>query len=195
VFRLVTRRRGGPRWLLLENVPFMLQLHRGRAMWYLTARLEKLGYAWAYRVVDARAFGLPQRRWRVLLLASRTEDPREVLFSGDAGEIPEDEPDNRACGFYWTEGTRGLGWAVDATPTLKGGSTIGIASPPAVRLAEGRGIVTPGITDAERLQGFPANWTLPALEIPGIRAGHRWKLIGNASRPSATAGTTPPCPW
>ena len=38
--------------------------------------LEDMGYRWAYRVVDARAFGLPQRRLRVLLLASRTEDPR-----------------------------------------------------------------------------------------------------------------------
>ena len=36
------------------------------------------------------------------------------------------------CGFYWTEGNRGLGWAVDAVPTLKGGSTIGIPSPPAI---------------------------------------------------------------
>jgi DNA (cytosine-5)-methyltransferase 1 len=30
-FRLVRRRRGGPRWLLLENVPFMLQLDRGQS--------------------------------------------------------------------------------------------------------------------------------------------------------------------
>ena len=35
-------------------------------------------------------------------------------------------------------GIRGLGWAVDAVPTLKGGSTIGIPSPPAIWLpAEG----------------------------------------------------------
>jgi DNA (cytosine-5)-methyltransferase 1 len=179
VFRLVRRKRGGPRWLWLENVPFMLQLHRGRAMRHLTAALEDLGYMWAYRVVDARAFGRPQRRWRVLLLASRTEDPREVLYGEDAGQPPADDPGSRACGFYWTEGERGLGWAVNAVPTLKGGSTIGIASPPAVRLIGGR-IVTPGITDAERLQGFEPDWTLPALDVPGIRPGHRWKLVGNA---------------
>src|SRR3984885_6948616 len=77
VFRLVRRRRGGPRWLFLENVPFMLQLDRGRAMRHLTAALEDMDYRWAYRVVNARAFGLPQRRLRVLLLASRTEDPRQ----------------------------------------------------------------------------------------------------------------------
>lgn len=180
VFRLVKRRRGGPRWLLLENVPFMLQLDRGRAMRHLTAELEDLGYRWAYRVVDARAFGRPQRRWRVLMLASRTADPREVLFEQDAGEPDGGDPADYACGFYWTEGTRGLGWAVDAVPTIKGGSAIGIASPPAVRLTDGRGLVTPGITDAERLQGFEADWTRPAVEVPGVRPGHRWKLIGNA---------------
>ncbi|WP_203433085.1 DNA cytosine methyltransferase [Jiangella asiatica] len=180
VFRLVARKRGGPQWLLLENVPFMLQLDRGQAMRYLTSRLEDLGYAWAYRVVDARAFGRPQRRLRVLMLASRTHDPREVLFSQEAGPRPDDDPQLRACGFYWTEGTRGLGWAVDAIPTLKGGSTIGIASPPAIRLTRGRGIVTPGITDAERLQGFDPDWTLPAIDVPGVRAGNRWKLVGNA---------------
>lgn len=180
VFRLVRRRRGGPRWLLLENVPFMLKLDRGRAMRHVTAALEDLGYRWAYRVVDARAFGLPQRRRRVMMLASRTEDPREVLFGDDAGEPAAAHHDAYACGFYWTEGVRGLGWAVDAVPTLKGGSTVGIASPPAIRLQSTRRIVTPGITDAERLQGFDPDWTQAALDVPGVRPGHRWKLVGNA---------------
>jgi DNA (cytosine-5)-methyltransferase 1 len=179
VFRLV-RRKNGPRWLLLENVPFMLKLDRGRAMRHLTTELEAIGYRWAYRVVDARAFGLPQRRQRVIMLASRSEDPREVLFGSDAQPPVLDDHDAHACGFYWTEGIRGLGWAVDAVPTLKGGSTIGIASPPAVRRHLTREIVTPGITDTERLQGFDPDWTLPALDVPGIRAGHRWKLVGNA---------------
>src|SRR4051794_9412192 len=71
VFRLMLR--SDATWLLLENVPFMLQLERGEAMRFLTTSLEELGFRWAYRVVDARAFGLPQRRQRVLMLASRTE--------------------------------------------------------------------------------------------------------------------------
>jgi DNA (cytosine-5)-methyltransferase 1 len=177
VFRLV--RDADPTWLLLENVPFMLQLERGEAMRYLTAEIEQLGFRWAYRVVDARSFGVPQRRQRVLFLASRTEDPREVLFHGDAGEPPVPNDISRlACGFYWTEGIRGLGWAIDAVPTLKGGSTIGIPSPPAIRFPDGF-IGTPHIRDAERLQGFQPDWTAPAEEA-GLRRGARWKLVGNA---------------
>jgi DNA (cytosine-5)-methyltransferase 1 len=178
VFRLIEGMEREPRWLLLENVPFMLQLDRGEAMRYLTSRLTELGFTWAYRIVDARAFGLPQRRKRVLLLASRTDDPREVLFHGDAGEPDTPAPGKLACGFYWTEGIRGLGWAVDAVPTLKGGSTIGIPSPPAIWMPDGE-IALPEIRDAERLQGFPPNWTNPALDVVK-KQGHRWKLVGNA---------------
>lgn len=173
-------------WVLLENVPFMLHLGRGEAMHLITSALDELGYNWAYRVIDARAFGLPQRRRRVYLLASRTGNPRSILFA-DEVEAPdewENERDSVAHGFYWTEGIRGLGWAVDAIPTLKGGSTIGIPSSPAVLFSDGR-VGTPGIRDAERLQGFPSNWTKPAEAV--ARKGARWKLIGNAvSVPAAT---------
>jgi len=178
VFKLLERSRNEPTWLLLENVPFMLQLDRGRAMDYLTTMLEEMGFRWAYRVVDARAFGLPQRRQRVILLASRSEDPRSVLFVGNHEEPDWGDGAGRACGFYWTEGIRGLGWAVDAVPTLKGGSTIGIPSPPAIRMPDGA-IVLPDIRDAERLQGFEADWTRPA-EGTTRRKGARWKLVGNA---------------
>jgi DNA (cytosine-5)-methyltransferase 1 len=180
VFKLLGQVGSAPTWLLLENVPFMLQLQRGQAMRFLVDALEELDYSWAYRIVDTRAFGLPQRRQRVLLLASRAEDPRNVLFHGSESEPPRPEADNVACGFYWTEGLTGLGWAVDAVPTLKGGSTVGIPSPPAIRLAHDRSLVTPDIRDAERLQGFHPDWTLPAVEDDKRRNGPRWRLVGNA---------------
>jgi DNA (cytosine-5)-methyltransferase 1 len=177
VFRLL-QQEPGPEWVLLENVPFMLHLAKGRAMTRLTGGLTSLGYHWAYRVVDARAFGLPQRRQRVLMLASRVRDPRPVLFEQDALEAVGHERPQAACGFYWTEGLRGLGWGVDAVPTLKGGSGLGIPSPPAIWMPDGC-IVTPHICDAERLQGFPAEWTSPAETLPRGH-GTRWRLIGNA---------------
>jgi DNA (cytosine-5)-methyltransferase 1 len=179
VFRLLVDEQRAPTWLLLENVSFMLSLDRGEAMRYLTTKLGALGYRWAYRVVDARSFGLPQRRQRVILLASRTEDPRPVLLDEDAGEFDRPLLDDSVCGFYWTEGLRGLGWAVDAVPTLKGGSGLGIASPPAMWFRDDAlPLRTPDIRDVERLQGFPADWTVIANES-GAR-GVRWKLVGNA---------------
>ena len=178
VFRLLAKRRVP--WVLLENVSFMLRLARGDAMCFVVDELERLGYRWAYRVMDTRAFGLPQRRERVYLVACLPEvgDPRDVLLSIDHG-APATPKDYRsyANGFYWTEGIRGLGWAVNAVPTLKGGSTIGIPSPPAIWMPNGE-IVKPDIRDAERLQGFPADWTEPALSLD--RVGRRWKLVGNA---------------
>lgn len=176
VFRLLEKQQVP--WVILENVPFMLQLDKGRAMDYLVEQFERLGYQWAYRVIDSRALGIPQRRKRVFFVASLNEDPRKVVFKGNmkAPTRPEDTA-GLACGFYWTEGTRGLGWAVNSIPTLKGGSGLGIPSPPAIWLPNGD-FIKPHICDAERLQGFEADWTLPAEEVD--RPTSRWRLVGNA---------------
>lgn len=175
VFRLLESQRVP--WVLLENVPFMLQLAGGQALDIIVAELERLGYRWAYRVLDSRAFGVPQRRERVFLLASRAGDPRDYLLTDDHGAPPELPAEGRAFGFYWTEGVRGLGAAVDAVPTLKGGSTIGIPSPPAILMPSGE-VVKPDIRDMERLQGFRVDWTKPAETV--AKRGYRWKLVGNA---------------
>lgn len=182
VFRLLDSADPEPTWLLLENVSFMLSLDRGNAMAWLVDQLERRGFAWAYRVVDSQAFGLPQRRQRVLLLASRSEDPRSVLLNQhEQPNLASSHEDEFGCGFYWTEGLRGLGWAVDAVPTLKGGSALGIPSPPAIWSPGSAQLVTPDIRDAERLQGFPADWTATEKTTSdGRRNRRRWKLVGNA---------------
>lgn len=170
-----------PHWVVIENVRNMLVLDGGKAMGYLVRRLEDLDFRWAYRLVDSRFTGVPQRRQRVLMVASREDDPGRVLFREDAGEPDDSWFRNDAYGFYWTEGLRGLGWAKDAVPTLKGGSALGIPSAPAIWIRDaepGRAIATPTIDDAEHLQGFPRGWTSPASTYG--RAGQRWKLVGNA---------------
>ncbi len=175
VFRLIAAHQ--PPWVLIENVPFLLQLQSGRGIAYLVRQFERLGYRWGYRVLDTRAFGLPQRRERVFLLASLETDPSRYLFMHDRQPPQNVSSSEVAHGFYWTEGTRGLGWAVDSVPTLKGGSALGIPSPPAIWFPDGR-FATPDVRDAERLQGFPADWTRPA-EVVG-RPSYRWTLVGNA---------------
>lgn len=183
VFRLLEKKK--VEWLLLENVSFMLQLGRGRALDVIMTELERLGYKWAYRVANSRAFGVPQRRERIYILASLHHDPRNVLFVDDVPEPRDTRSFSEvACGFYWTEGLRGLGWAVDSVPTLKGGSTIGIPSPPAIIFPSGN-IAKPDLRDAERMQGFAEDWTLPAETI--AKRGARWKLVGNAVTVNAAA--------
>lgn len=184
VFRLLEDARlrtGALPTLLIENVPNMLALDRGKAMSYLISEIEALGYAWAYRVVDSRFTGVPQRRRRVILIASVDFDPRQILFADDAGDRSDDFADDM-FGFYWTEGRGGLGWAQDAVPTLKGGSTIGIPSPPAVWVraaAPGRRLIKPSVEDAEAMQGFDRGWT-NVDHLSARKNGPRWKLVGNA---------------
>ena len=127
-FRLL-RREPVP-WVLIENVYFMLYLAKGAAMEGILGPLEELGYRWAYRVVDSRAFGLPQRRRRVFIVATSVGDPRDVLLVDNA-PVPDPAPLNMtgAIAFYWTEGRSGNGLTADATPPLKAGSSLGIPSP------------------------------------------------------------------
>lgn len=188
VFRLLRRRSVKPRWVVFENVPYMLILNKGRGMEWILDQLEELHYNWAYRVVDARSFGLPQRRRRVLLVASKTEDPRDVLLSDEHLDFPEEARPSKvqlgpSYGFYWTMGKMGAGWAKEATPPIKGGSGIGIPSPPAIWMSSENLFGTPTIDDAERLQGFPAGWTSAVVEKMHAKVSLRWRLVGNAVCP------------
>jgi DNA (cytosine-5)-methyltransferase 1 len=164
-------------WVVLENVSFMLHLEHGKALRTLVEAFEERGYRWAYRVVNSLSF-LPQRRERVLFVATTADvDPASVLLADEAEpRLASTNLKDRAHGFYWTEGVRGLGWAPDAVPTLKNGSTVGIPSPPAILMPDGR-VITPDIRDAERLQGFDEDWTVAAA---AGKASLRWSLIGNA---------------
>ena len=187
MFRLIAR--SNIETVVIENVNFMLNLNRGAAMSDLVADFERLGFRWAYRVFDTMDFGLPQRRRRVYMVASRGLDPRIALFGDDIDGEREKTPRivdlDRPIGFYWTEGRSGVGLTVDAIPPLKVGSSIGIASAPAVYFPEGE-VLMPSLVACERLQGFPAGWTDVEGGLPGKRPG--WRLIGNAvSVPVATS--------
>ena len=176
LFRLLEVQRAP--WVVVENVYFMLHLARGAAMEHVVSRLERLGYRWASRVIDSRAFGLPQRRRRVYIVASLDGDPRDVLLADDAPDRSWPALDlARPIGFYWTEGRSGHGLTADAVPPLKIGSGLGIPSPPAVLLPCGR-VATPTIEAVERFQGFPARWTSVLRDVRKGR--NRWRLVGNA---------------
>jgi DNA (cytosine-5)-methyltransferase 1 len=56
-----------PKTIMMENVP---GLARNRRLTKFCRVLSKLGYAWDYDVLDAADYGVPQRRRRMILLAS-----------------------------------------------------------------------------------------------------------------------------
>ncbi|MBI0474200.1 DNA cytosine methyltransferase [Sphingomonas sp. MA1305] len=64
--RLADRTR--PRWVVWENVPGVLSIDGGRAFGAILGGLGELGYGFAYRVLDAQFFGVPQRRRRVFVV-------------------------------------------------------------------------------------------------------------------------------
>ncbi len=64
--RLADRLR--PRWLLWENVPGVLSSNGGRDFGSILGALGELGYGFAYRILDAQFFGVPQRRRRVFVV-------------------------------------------------------------------------------------------------------------------------------
>lgn len=86
-----------PRWLVLENVPGLLSSNGGRDFARLIDEVVACGYGVAWRCLDARYFGVPQRRRRIFIVARRVEagaDPREAsglalraLNEGGVGDL------------------------------------------------------------------------------------------------------------
>jgi DNA (cytosine-5)-methyltransferase 1 len=75
-----------PQWLVWENVPGVLSSSRGRDFGTFVGALAKLGYGWAYRVLDAQWFGVAQRRRRVFVVGYRGDTSRaaKVLFESES---------------------------------------------------------------------------------------------------------------
>lgn len=75
-------------WVLVENVPGLLSSNGGADFGIVLATLADLGFHdLAWRVLDSRFFGVPQRRRRVFILARRARGRRasEVLLEPEGG--------------------------------------------------------------------------------------------------------------
>ncbi|NUQ48111.1 MAG: DNA (cytosine-5-)-methyltransferase [Phycisphaerae bacterium] len=75
-----------PDWVVLENVPGLLSSGGGRDMGTVIGKLGDCGYSVAWRVLDARWCGVPQRRRRVFIVGH--SDPGRagsVLFESEGG--------------------------------------------------------------------------------------------------------------
>lgn len=112
-----------PAWVLIENVHGLLSSAGGRDMGAVLGTLGKLGYGWAYRVLDAQYLGVAQRRRRVFIVGclgkvERSSDsdtfqygsrfsslPGQVLFEPES--LPGDTPPSREAGARVTQSLTG----------------------------------------------------------------------------------------
>ena len=96
-----------PRWIVWENVPGVLSSAGGRDFGSFLGALVELGYGFAYRVLDAQHFGVPQRRRRVFVVACLGDwrAPAEVLLESDC--VRRDIKKGRAKGQSVAAGAEG----------------------------------------------------------------------------------------
>ena len=62
-----------PRFFVMENVTGLLSLGKGQAFNSLTNEIQKLGYQFDFKVLQAAHYGVPQSRWRLIILGAKSE--------------------------------------------------------------------------------------------------------------------------
>jgi DNA (cytosine-5)-methyltransferase 1 len=200
-----------PKWFVWENVPGVLSSNRGRDFGSFLGAVAELGYGFSYRVLDAKNFGVPQRRRRVFVVGHRGDwqHTAKVLFEQDCLFRNFEKSRKTKQETYPNVGegiTTASGKTVFGTLMASAGKTQWSGNQETFKgdyhLVENKKIVTP-ITynneivakkvkqepfirrlmpiEAERLQGFPDNYTnIPwrnKLESPD---GLRYKAMGNS---------------
>lgn len=161
-----------PRWVVWENVPGVLSDKTG-AFGAFLGGLGELGYGFAYRVLDAQHFGVPQRRRRVFVVGclGGWQSAAAVLFEPES--LRGDSPPSRETGegITGTLGARSLRsigaqdatcghlmphWPSEIAPTINAhfGEKQGLENQ---HIDGGAGMFVPGITHTLRGEGFDAS--------------------------------------
>lgn len=68
-----------PDWVIFENVTGIVQTEKGDFLNRVIDQIEKLGYQHSTWVLNAADFGVPQRRTRLFIVASRGSGPRSPV--------------------------------------------------------------------------------------------------------------------
>ena len=103
--RLAQRLR--PRWLVWENVPGVLSSNGGRDFGAILGGLVELGYGFAYRVLDAQYFGVPQRRRRVFVVGYLGDWRRAAAVLFERHSMSGNPPPRREAGEGTPKSTTG----------------------------------------------------------------------------------------
>ena len=89
-----------PRWVLIENVLGLLSSNNGQDFGTILGGLGECGYGFAYAVLNAQNFGVPQRRRRVFIIGHSGGDWKRagaVLFNSESvfGNLEESRKKRR----------------------------------------------------------------------------------------------------
>lgn len=198
-----------PRWVAIENPDGLLKSREGRDMGTVVGTLVDLGYGVAWRVVDGGRLGTAQRRLRLIILGHRGGDPRparQVLGDGGAGteaaparDLRRDAPRLRVVRDpaedagelkIWRKSARARKaisaggyetWVSDGRANTLTGFDGGLATRQTHLLRQHGRLRTLTLTEWERLQGFPDDWTAMIPESA------RFQALGNAMHVGTSA--------
>lgn len=158
--------------LIAENVTNLIRLDDGKVFIEVLRELQDKGFKYiSWRVLNARQFGLPHSRNRIFLIASDSKEKCYSIFRA-IPTIKSIKNDIQADGFYWTAGIQSINYSRGYVPTIKVGSTLSIASPPAVYYSDIIRQLT--VSEALKLQGFDNE------HFDGLKSSIVYKMAGNA---------------
>jgi len=119
-----------PTWLVWENVPGVLSSNKGRDFGTFLGMLAELGYGFAYRVLDAQYFGVPQRRRRVFVVGYLGDWRRAAAVLFESESLRGYSPPSREAG-------QGAAAPITSSFEKHGGRTAGNNGKPDNMIMEG----------------------------------------------------------
>ena len=185
-----------PKCFIAENVKGLLSANKGEAFPLIISEFEKSGYQVTHKLINAAAFGVPQKRERVIIVGIRNdlgfkyEFPDDVLVEDDyavLGSVVDNQVDEKY--FFSEKAVQGMraakrdmnkGRAQDLNkPCNTVGShlaKVSLNSTDPVLLDGGRyRRFTP--REVARIQSFPESFKLIGVE------GAQYRALGNAIPP------------
>ena len=165
-----------PRWIVWENVPGVLSSDGGRDFGSFLGALEQLGYGWAYRVLDAQYFGVPQRRRRVFVVAS--------LGGRDVAASVLLKPES-VCWNPAPRRKKGQATAADAGAGIEAGGPVGVDFRHERFERDG----TVGTIQSKSTGGYSLNYA-PGVAIPYRKSKRACSTTDNESWVLADASNT-----
>lgn len=159
-----------------ENVPNLLRLRGGHEFRTVLKSLTDVGFPYvAWRSLNAREFGLPQDRERVVLVASKKRSIALALHRPIRSlPVVGPSPATSAAGFYWTGGARSVCYSEGYVPALKVGASPPKGGTSPVAVFYDKTVRKLSVAESLRLQGFDPTYF--AELIPGSV----FRMAGNA---------------